>query len=94
MKQADSFRIAAVQASSVFLDIEASVEKACRLIREAAAEADCQFWDTYEIMGGRGSLRQWRDDDRAAPDGVHLRPKGYAEVGALLLSDLMAGYSP
>jgi predicted amidohydrolase len=38
MKQADSFRIAAVQASSVFLDIEASVEKACRLIREAAAE--------------------------------------------------------
>ncbi len=25
------------QASSVFLDIEASVEKACRLIREAAA---------------------------------------------------------
>ena len=38
MQQADSFRIAAVQASSVFLDIEASVEKACRLIREAAAE--------------------------------------------------------
>ena len=38
MQQADFFRIAALQASSVFLDIEASVEKACRLIREAAAE--------------------------------------------------------
>ena len=33
-----SFKIAAVQASSVFLDKEATFEKACGLIREAAAE--------------------------------------------------------
>jgi len=33
-----SFKIAAVQASSVFLDKGATVEKACGLIREAAAE--------------------------------------------------------
>lgn len=32
----DSFRIAAVQASSVFLDRAATVDKACRLIEEAA----------------------------------------------------------
>ncbi len=38
MEQQDSYRIAAVQASSVFLDLAASVEKACGLIREAAAE--------------------------------------------------------
>lgn len=35
--EADSFRIAAVQASSVFLDLGATIEKACRLIEEAAA---------------------------------------------------------
>ncbi len=32
-----SFRIAAVQASSVFMDVDASVAKACRLIETAAA---------------------------------------------------------
>jgi len=75
-------------------DAESKIPPIRNVIREAAAEAECQFWDTYDKMGGRGSLRTWRDDDRAAPDGVHLRPKGYAELGALLLSDLMAGYAP
>jgi nitrilase len=34
--KSDSFRIAAIQASSVFLNLEATVDKACRLIEEAA----------------------------------------------------------
>ncbi len=38
MADVTTFRIAAVQATSVFLDLEASVEKACRLIRQAAGE--------------------------------------------------------
>ena len=33
----ESFRIAAIQASSVFMDLNATTEKACRLIEEAAA---------------------------------------------------------
>jgi len=36
--QKGSFRIAAVQASSVFLDLQASLDKACGLIRGAAGE--------------------------------------------------------
>ena len=34
--ESEPFRIAAVQASSVFLNLDATVEKACRLIEEAA----------------------------------------------------------
>ena len=74
------------------VDAEAKIPPIRDAIRAAAKQASCMFWDTYEIMGGKGSLRKWRDDDRAAPDGVHLRPRGYAEVGALLMQDLMASY--
>jgi lysophospholipase L1-like esterase len=61
-------------------------------MRAAADKGGCMFWDTYEVMGGRGSMRKWQDDERAAPDGIHFKPKGYAEIGALMLADLMAGY--
>ena len=73
-------------------DAEQKIPPINDVIKEAAAESQCMFWNAYDIMGGKGALRRWRDADKAAPDGVHLKPKGYAEVGALLLADMMAGY--
>jgi len=75
-------------------DAEAKIPPVVEALKQAAADAECMFWNTYQVMGGKGSLRRWRDDERAAPDGVHLKPKGYAQVGALLLADVMSGYRP
>jgi lysophospholipase L1-like esterase len=63
-------------------------------LRAAAAENGCWFWDTYNVMGGKGSMRTWRDDKppRAAKDGVHLVIRGYRELGDKLFADLMRGY--
>jgi lysophospholipase L1-like esterase len=75
-------------------DAESRIPPIVQVLSEAAQEARCAFWNTYEVMGGKGSLRRWRDLKKAAEDGIHLKPKGYAEVSALMLADLMKGYRP
>lgn len=74
------------------MDAESKIPPIVAVLAEAAQESGCMFWNTYEVMGGRGSLRAWRDTERASEDGIHLKPKGYAELGALLLADLLADY--
>jgi lysophospholipase L1-like esterase len=65
-------------------------------LREAARASGCMFWDTYEIMGGRGSIVAWRAESppRAGPDGVHLHPRGYKHLGETLAKDVLAHYQP
>lgn len=65
-------------------------------LRDAAKASGCMFWDTYAVMGGKGSILAWRSDHppRAAADGVHLHPRGYRELGDKLTADLLAGYRP
>jgi len=65
-------------------------------LRDAAKAVGCGFWDTYEAMGGKGSIRAWRNEEpaRAAPDGVHLTMRGYRELGGKLAEDLLRQYHP
>jgi lysophospholipase L1-like esterase len=65
-------------------------------LREAAKASGCGFWDTYEKMGGKGSIVAWRAESppRAGPDGVHLHARGYKELGEKLAKDVLAGYHP
>ncbi|APR81776.1 putative periplasmic protein [Minicystis rosea] len=65
-------------------------------LRAAARVSNCMFWDTYAVMGGKGSINTWRTETppRAAPDGVHLRARGYRELGDRLSADVLAGYRP
>jgi lysophospholipase L1-like esterase len=75
-------------------DKESRIEVIRDAQREAAAAVGCVFWDTYAVMGGKGSMERWIDEKKAGEDGIHLLPRGYAELGAKLLADLMAGFDP
>lgn len=52
--------------------------------KQIADHVGCAFFGTVEAMGGEGSLKRWAAESppRAAPDRVHLTPRGYADVGA------------
>lgn len=64
------------------------------ILREAAKQNGCFFWDTIEAMGGKGAMRAWRDSSPplGAKDGIHLTVKGYYELGEKLAADLMKKY--
>lgn len=64
------------------------------VLREAAKASRCWFWDTYDVMGGKGGILTWRSDKppRAGKDGVHLTAKGYRELGERLAKDMLALY--
>lgn len=72
-------------------DIEPALVSA---LARGAREVGCTFWDTFAVMGGKGSIVSWRGETppRAAKDGVHLAPKGYRDLGTQLLTDMMKGY--
>ncbi len=62
--------------------------------REVAAAEGCAFFDTYQAMGGEGSMGRWF---RATPklgsgDLSHLTHHGHKVVGGMLYRALMVGY--
>ncbi|WP_437914895.1 GDSL-type esterase/lipase family protein [Sorangium sp. So ce302] len=66
------------------------------VLRDAAREGGCAFWDTYQAMGGRGSIETWYRErpPRASRDGVHLTFRGYQELGVKLSNDILERYRP
>ncbi len=65
-------------------------------LREAARVSGCGFWDTYAVMGGRGSIIAWHAETPplAGPDGVHLTIRGYKSLGEKLAAYVLERYTP
>lgn len=59
---------------------------------EVAARNNLAYWDLQTIMGGRGSIHQWRANGLSAADNVHFTQQGYILQGELLYNALMNGY--
>ncbi len=64
------------------------------LQREIAAETGCAFFDTFEAMGGAGTMGRWYEAQPrlVSADFMHPLPAGAAKVGALLYGATMRGY--
>jgi lysophospholipase L1-like esterase len=59
--------------------------------RDAAGRAGCAFFSALDAMGGEGSLGRWAAQvpPLAAPDRVHLTPRGYGTLGAKMVLEMV-----
>jgi lysophospholipase L1-like esterase len=60
--------------------------------RKVAGEAGVAFWNTFEAMGGEGSMATWVKKGLAGSDLTHPSPKGGEVLGDLLYQALTSGY--
>jgi len=64
------------------------------VLKKAAFETGCGYWDLYEVMGGRNSMKAWVEADPplAAKDYVHFTQRGARKAGELFYDALMKDY--
>jgi hypothetical protein len=64
------------------------------LQQRTADELGCAFFNTYEAMGGAGTMGRWYSAEPrlVSADFIHPTPGGARMVGNLLYRGLMNGY--
>jgi lysophospholipase L1-like esterase len=62
--------------------------------QRVSGELGCGFFDTYDAMGGNGTIAKWYDGQprMVAADLIHPSPQGARIVARLLTSQLLIGY--
>jgi lysophospholipase L1-like esterase len=70
------------------------ITKLVTLERKAALDHGVAFWNTYEAMGGKGTMARWvkADPQLASWDLTHPTPAGAEVVGNLFFKALTTGY--
>jgi lysophospholipase L1-like esterase len=71
-----------------------NIARAVSEVRAAARAGRCALFDTYEAMGGPGTIARWVRErpPRAAFDRTHLTPLGAQAIGELLTRALLEAY--
>jgi lysophospholipase L1-like esterase len=72
----------------------ATLPKLVAIQKKAAAETGCAFFNTFEAMGGEGTMGKWyaMQPRLISADFMHPLPQGARKVGLLLDDALLAGY--
>lgn len=60
--------------------------------RRVAYEQGCAFWNTWEAMGGEGSMAKWYRSGLGGGDLTHPTRGGARRIGSMLFAALMDGY--
>ncbi len=71
----------------------ATLPKLVAIQRQAAAETGCAFFNTFEAMGGEGTMGRWyqMQPRLISADFMHPLPQGARKVGVLLDDALCSG---
>lgn len=69
--------------------------KLVALQQHVAAETGCGFFNTFQAMGGPGTMARWYEAEPrlVGADFIHPMPAGAKIVGGLLYKSLMDGYN-
>lgn len=76
----------------VYYTPNARVDLVRATIRAYAAEHRLACWDWYEVAGGKGSSKAWREAGLMARDRTHCTEIGYRVQGEMLYRTLMKSY--
>ncbi len=68
------------------------IKKLVEAQKKVAAEANVGFWNTYEAMGGEGSMATWVKKGLAGSDLTHPSPQGGEILGDLLYKAVTSGF--
>jgi hypothetical protein len=60
--------------------------------RKVAHEVGCAFWNTFEAMGGRGSMARWVRRELGQADLTHPTGAGAERLGNWLYAALLEGF--
>ncbi len=72
----------------------AALPRLIEIQRQVAQEEGCAFFDTFDAMGGAGTMAKWYNGKPrlVSADFLHPNPTGAAKVGALLEEALLKDY--
>jgi lysophospholipase L1-like esterase len=68
------------------------IKKLVAAQRNVARESGVAFWNTYEAMGGEGSMAKWVKSGLGGGDLTHPSPQGAEALGDLLFKSLTTGF--
>jgi lysophospholipase L1-like esterase len=66
-----------------------NVVDARNLMKKKCEQNAIAWWNMYEAMGGKGSMKKWRAEGLAAYDYVHFSKKGYVMQGDMFSEALL-----